>query len=775
MKGTEPNRRFRGLILAATALTVGCLVPSAVAAQSTGGTASTPAGADPLAAQSQQGTETSPTTDTGIEDIVVTAEKRAEGLQNIPMAVTALSGNTLQKAGVREVGDLVQVAPSLQFGTKSTNVFIALRGIGQAGQDIGSQSGVTVSLDGVPLLNHFMMNPSFLDIERVEVLRGPQGTIAGRNSTGGAINVYSAAPTRDLDGDVTVTVGNYARFGAKGFVNAPISDTLSVRISAQRDGADGWLRNGFTGKRNDDTDLNEVRGQLLFEPSDSVSVRAIVDYTEDHSDPSFNLLLGRADPARPTVTELPGYAYPQNSGEDLTFYYNEPNNREVDDLRATLVARVNLSDHVAVTSTTGYIKHNIELTNLDVDLTPTFTSKFNRIGLLAEQETQEFTLTADLGSRADLVAGLFYMHGDSSEPLYLSLATFQNYLVYLPAETLDSYAAYAQVRYNVTDTLRATIGGRYTIDDKSYVMDSSVAGVSRLMSDSGNFKAFTPRFVLDYTPNDSTLLYASVSRGFKSGGFNTLGDVTMPVNRFDPEYVWNYEAGLKLTTADRRLRVALTGFYSDYTNLQQTIFRLNEATQVRFPRIENSSTAKIKGIEFEAEVAPVTGLKLTGAVTYLDAKFGFFCNNNPLFPNVATDPSCAGVTRGGAPLPPGAVNLQDNRLTQAPEWQFNTSAQYTTPISRDFEMTARADYKWQSRTYFDIYNNPYDSQSAYGLLNATLAIGTRDKAWALTGWVRNGFDKRYVSQSSAGSGANAAITGSLGMPRMYGASLYHRF
>ncbi|MBI1199280.1 MAG: TonB-dependent receptor [Phenylobacterium sp.] len=752
------NDRRARLLIGATALAGGCLVTTASWAQSP-----SRAGARNPASQNQ------------VEEVVVTAEKRAEGLQNVSNAITAVSGATLERASVREVGDLTQLAPSLQFGTRSTNVFIALRGIGQAGQDIGSQSGVTVSLDGVPLLNHFMMNPTFLDVERVEVLRGPQGTISGRNATGGAINVYSTAPTGRTEGGVSLTAGNYSRLGVKGYLNGPLSEDLSARLSFQREEAEGWLKNGFTGKRNDDTDITQVRGQLLYTPTAALSLRALVDYTHDRSDPSFAQIIRRADPARPTVTEVPGYAYPQNSLENLTVYRNEPNHRDAKDFRATLIARWDLSSDVSLTSTSGFIQHDIDLTDVDVDATPVASTRFDLIGLYAEQETQELTLTANLGDRADLVAGLFYMHGDSSEPLYLSLAAFKNYLVYLPEETLDSYAGYAQVRYNLTDKLRATLGGRYTTDVKSYEEKSSVAGTALFHADKGTFRAFTPRFVLDYTPTDESLIYASVSRGFKSGGFNTLGDVTLPVNRFDPEYVWNYEVGLKAMMFDRRLRMSLTGFYADYTNLQQTIFRLNEATQVRFPRVENSSSAKIKGVELEGEATPVTGLRLTGAVTYLDAQFGFFCNNNPLYPNVPTARSCAGVMRNGEALPPGAIQLEGNALTQAPHWQFNTSAQYAFPISSRLILTTRVDYKWQSRTYFDIYNNPQNSQSAYGLLNASVDVGTPDGAWSLTGWVRNAADKRYVSQGSAGSGATPAITGSLGMPRMYGLTLNHHF
>jgi iron complex outermembrane receptor protein len=762
MKRNELGRRVR-VLLGATALAGGSLMAASGWAQ-----AAAPA-------RARDGGPSNASSQTQVEEVIVTAEKRAEGLQNVSNAVSAVSGATLERASVREVGDLTQLTPSLQFGTRSTNVFIAVRGIGQAGQDIGSQSGVTVALDGVPLLNHFMMNPSFLDVERVEVLRGPQGTIAGRNATGGAINVYSTAPTTGTEGDLSLTAGNYSRLGVKGYFNTSLSDQLSARLSFQREEAEGWLKNAFIGKRNDDTDLTEVRGQLLYKPTEALSVRALVDYTHDRSDPSFAMILGRADPNLPTVTELPSYPYPRNNVSDLTFYFNEPNHRDVKDLRATVIAKWDLNSDVSLASTTGYIKHDIDLTDVDVDATPAPTARFDLIGLYAEQETQEFTLTANLSDRSDLVAGAFYMHGDSSEPLYLSLASFKNYLVYLPEETLDSYAAYAQFRYSLTDKLRATFGGRYTTDVKSYEERSSVAGTPLFHADRGTFRAFTPRFVLDYTPSDDTLIYGSISRGFKSGGFNTLGDVTMPVNKFNPEYVWNYEIGLKAMMFDRKLRMGLTGFYSDYTNLQQTVFRLNDATQVRFPRVENSSQATIKGLELEADATPVRGLRLSGAVTYLDAKFGFFCNNDPLYPNLPTAASCVGAGRDGQALPPGAIQLQDNRLTQAPEWQFNTSAQYSFPLSDRLELTARVDYKWQSRVYFDIYNNPQNSQPAYGLLNASVQVGAQDKAWSLMAWVRNATDERYISQGSAGSGANPAVTGSLGLPRMYGLTLDRHF
>jgi len=764
--------RVRGWRWCATALAGGCLVP----AQAWGADQRTQPTTPEVSSSPDRAAKPVPTqNDASTDEIVVTAQKRPEGLQNVPIAITALSGQTLDKAGVRTVGDLTQLTPSLQFGTRSTNVFIALRGIGQAGQDIGSQSGVTVSLDGVPLLNHFLMNPAFLDVQRVEVLRGPQGTIQGRNATGGAINVYSNPPTNRTEGGIDFTVGNYGRIGSKGYLNVALSDGLDGRFSYQVERARGWLKNGWLDRTNNSTKLAEARGQLLYTPASNFSIRALLDVTRDNGNPDFAEILGRADPNTPTVQELPGYPYPVNNLKDLTIYIDQPNQRRVKDLRGTVIAKWDIGPGATLTSTTGYIKHDIKLLNIDVDATPAPTSLFPFLGLNAKQFTQELTLTADLGSRADLVAGLFYMHGKSSEPLYLTFGPFVNYLVYLPVEKLDSYAAYAQFGYRLTDKVRLTVGGRFTRDSKSYFMDATAGAFHTILADKDHWDAFTPRAAIDYTPNDNSLIYASASRGFKSGGFNTLGDITLPVNTFNPEYVWNYEVGIKQALFGRKLRFGITGFYSNYTNLQQTVFVINEATQVRFPKVLNSAGAKIKGIELEANATPVPRLLLSGSLTRLWAKYGFFCNSDPLYPNLPTTPECVGQTVNGEPVAVGSQNLQGNILTQAPKWQFSLSGQYTFQVSNGLGITPRLDYKWQSRVFFDIYNHPLNSQGSYGLLNASLAVGPPSGKWSLTAWARNAFDKRYIAQANVAPGANPSLVGSVGAPRIYGVTAGIRF
>jgi len=698
------------------------------------------------------------TADTALEEVVVTAQRRSEDLQNVPIAITAISGDTLQKAGVESVGDLAQLTPSLQFGQRFGNVFIAVRGIGQAGQDIGSQSGVTVSQDGVPLLNHFMMDGTFLDVSRVEVLRGPQGTFEGRNATGGAINVYSNLPTQTFDGAIAATAGNYEFFGVRGFVSAPlISDRLTARVAFQKNHSDGWMTNEFLHTRKNDTDLGQVRASLLGSITEDLTVRAILEATKDRGNPAFATVLGRARPDKPTAVEVLGL--PQNDLEHRVVYMNHTDQQDTEDKKAILIANWDVNPSFAIASTTGYINHDLVLTDIDNDGTSGDFSDFPLVGIHVNQFTQDLTATAELSSRTDLVAGAFYMHGDSSQPLILSVPpTLIRAFNYFPVEKLDSYAIYGQLRHQLTESLRATVGGRYTIDDKDFTMEGTVLGTSFLRTASDSWGAFTPRFVIDYVPGENTLLYVSASRGFKSGGFNTFGDVSLPVNLFNPEFVWNYEAGLKASFFERALRLGVTGFYSDYTNLQQTLFRINPQTGVRYPRIENAASAEIKGVELDVEAIPVRGVRLRASATRLDAKFGHFTSIDPIYPER------------------GEQDLTGNQLPQAPDWQFGVSAEYSLPVSSSLAVTARADYKWQSEIYFDLFNNPLNTQGTYGLFNGSLSIGRLDEKWSLTAFARNAFDERYVSQSlTAASDTVPSRVGQLGTPREFGLTLNYRF
>ena len=749
MKRRKMTKAARGLGLGAAALLGGCLVSAQASAQSQAqGTRHTN--------QSARANLKRELDSTQIETVVVTAEKRAEKLQNVPIAIAAFKGHTLRNAGITAVHDLDLLSPSLQYGTRSGNIFIAIRGIGQEGQDIGSQPGVVVSLDGVPLLNNFMMDPTFLDVQRVEVLRGPQGTFEGMNALGGAINIYSNVPTNKYEGGLSATMGNYSRFGLKGYVNIPIiSNRLLARVAFETDRASGWLKNAYLGTRNNNTDLTEVRGSLLAKISTHFTVRAIIEHTRDRSNPSFSILIGRARPDVPTLAQALGL--PQNNLQDLTVYFNTRNLRDVSDFRSTVIANWQATPNLDIVSTTGYIQDNIRMRDLDVDLTTLNLYSFPFIGIYSREITQEFTANANFGRRAQLTAGAFYMHGNSSEPLYLATATDNNAFVYHPNESLNSYAVYAQFRYSLTRKLRATLGGRYTIVDKSFYMGADILGTPFINHAKDSWSSFTPRFVLDYKPRKNVMVYASASKGFKAGGFNTLGDVSQPVNIFNPEYVWNYEAGTKSEFFNKRLSLDLDGFYDNYSNVQQTVFRTNLQTGVRYPEVDNVASATIKGIELSYQAIPYPGWTVYGSATRLFATYGQFYSIDPIYPEL------------------GNQNLSGKRMTQAPKWQFSMAGAYNFLVTGNVMMTLRADYKWQSKVYFDIYNDALDTRGAYGLLNGSVSIATLDAHWTLTAWIHNAFDKRYISDMNMSPSAYPARAGSLGLPRMYGLTLHYHF
>jgi iron complex outermembrane recepter protein len=702
----------------------------------------------------------------GLEEVVVTAEKRREGLQNVPIAITAVSGETLNAAGVQQAGDLVQIAPSLQFGERFGNVFFSLRGIGQAGQDIGNQSGVSVSQDGVPYLSQFMLNATFLDVERVEVLRGPQGTIAGRNATGGAINIYNKRPTDEIEGEVAATIGNYELLAVRGIVSGPIlSDRLLGRIALQSEQADGWLTNAYLGVKKNDTDRILGRATLLGRIGDTFEATLGVEVLRDRSDPQFVTIFGRARAEIPMPAEVLGL--PMDDIDNLTVYTDKSDRRDIESFKTTLNMQWDLSHKVRLASVSSYIDYDLELTNLDNDGTIADRSDFPLVGVYQSQLSQELTLTADISDRFDLIAGVYYLRGDSREDLILNLPALpepNNDYLFASDETLDSYAVYGQARFRLTDALRITAGGRYTTESKTYENSTrfDLIGYSLSSRDEGSWDAFTPRVVVDYAPSDKLLAYVSASRGFKAGGFRTFsGTDTDVIDQFDPEFVWNYEAGVKARLLANRVRVGGNVFYMDYTNLQQVIFRFDPVSNRRVITVENASAAHIQGLELEFDAIPFKGLYIMGSGTLLEAQLDEASSVDPILPATPSTPP---------------VNLTGNRLPQAPSWQYSLSAEYRTPISDKLSLRLRADYRRQGKIYFDVFNDELNTQKSYGLLNLSATLESADGDWQLTAFGRNVTDTRYISQALTASDALGAVfAGGLGAPRMYGLSLARRF
>ncbi len=695
-----------------------------------------------------------------LEEIIVTAEKRAESLQNIPIAISAYTQDMMKRAGVKDLHDLKQLAPSLQFGARH-NPQISMRGVGQELANIGAEAGVTVSENGVPFVSTFMFDAELLDVERVEVLRGPQGTINGRNATGGAINIYSRKPTEDFEGSIAATIGNYDRFATEGYLSGPIGDSgVLGRLAFRTDRADGYIKNTLLDTRLYPTDETQARASFLTNLGETLEVFLTLEARVNRSR-GAHVETGRMRPDTPSRSEAAGF-----SGSDLEALeveLNHDRNPRDETYKANLKLTWDINPSSSLTSTTGYAKYAMKTLDADSDGSAVEAVAFD-VAINVWQVSQELTLAADITDRLDMILGGLYLKSGSDQPLDYGLPSsgYPVGSIFLSQNMdLSSWALYTQWRYRLTDTLRISLGGRYTRDAKDVQDTRIVLGSGADVGDSGTWGAFTPRIAIDYTPTDSITVYASASRGFKAGGYNTYGvGSDGGPDKFDPEFVWSYEAGVKADWFDKRARTTLSAFYMEYTDFQATVVRPSILIPGQFDaQVENASKAIIKGVELELEAWITEAFRLAASGTLLDAAFDEFESVDQIFPEL-NDP----VT--------GLRDMAGNQLPLAPEFQFAVSGEYTVPLGESFIGIFRADYQWQDTVYFDFFNYETLAHDAYGLLNLSALLETEDGNWKVSAFARNILDKRYLTTESR---SGPSTIGFVGAPRTYGVSLSYNF
>ncbi len=621
--------------------------------------------------------------------------------------------------------------------------------------NIGGEAGVVISEDGVPLASELMFKQDFLDLSRVEVLRGPQGTVAGRDSPGGAVNVYSNAPTTTPEGDLSISYGNFNRVIVMGDVSGPlIGDVLLGRLAVSYAKDDGWLKNTYNGQMANSLDRLHGRAYLEYKPEANFTATLIVSGVRDDSNEPAGVDGGQVRPGVPSLSEYL-IGHPSFDPNNLTFQEDLPSNLHSFTTSAVLKLDWAINDASRLTSTTGYENFDREGFR-DYDATP-LPVYIPYLGINIQQISQEFTYTVNLGPRADLIAGVLYLHQNEREPYLLGEGTALPFgsIQFYPHQTLDSYGVYSQFRYNITNDLRLTVGARYTQDDKALNQTSVIFGSSAAApTASGSWSAFTPRVALDYTLNREVTLYANVAEGFKSGGFNTYSS---PTNSFLPETVWNYEGGVKSYLFDRHLRLNVDAFYEDYRNLQTEYFVESSNIAGTFA-IENAGGAAIYGIELESEAKINESLRFTANATWLHARYTDLKTADPIYPEL------------------GVRNLAGNSLARSPDWQFNIGPVYTLPLGNEWKIDFRGDYAWQSKVYFAFYDYPLDAQGAYGLLNLSLALYSVDSTWRVTAFANNATNTIYWSNKLVGTGtAVPYVNGMIGEPRTFGVRVDRHF
>ena len=705
---------------------------------------------------------TTETDATGVADtdegaIIVTARRREENLVDVPIAVTAYSGEALNQAGAIDITDIGQTTPNTTLeasrGTNST-LTAFIRGVGQQDPVSGFEQGVGIYLDDVYLNRPQAAVLDIYDVERIEVLRGPQGTLYGRNTVGGAVKYVTRMLPQDPSLDIRATYGTYNQLDGVVSGSAPVGDIVRVGAAVAKLTRDGFGKNLTTGLDNYDKDLFGVRGTFeMGGYGEPVLIRISGDYTKDNSNPRGG---HRLFPALVSGTPVLDDVYDSQGG------LNDPK-QSIEAYGLAMNIKIDLNDALTFRSISAWRK-DYTATPIDFDALPAVDVDVP--GIYAnEQISQELQLLYDKGPLSALF-GFYYLDAKADTLFDVRLfTTAAGFTAFTEADVdTKTYAVFADTTFDFTDQLSLSLGGRYTWDTRSasILRQNYLGGGSPVFGGTGTkfgaastdfdgsreFKKFTPRVSLSFQPTPDHNLYASFSQGFKGGGFDPRGvgtnapdldgngvrsdDEIAQFLSFAPEKVDSYEVGYKGNLLDGALYVALAGFYADYTDVQiPGSVACNAGGVATFCGIvSNAGKATFKGLEFETTarlgrdlMAAGDRLTFAGSLGYIDAQYKEFISNI-----------------GGKPTDVAAFRHVQN----TPKWTASGTLGYSAPVG-DGDIAFSTTLSYRSKVYQAELPNIYLDQDGFALLDANLVYTAPDKRWSLGVHGRNLTDKQYIT------------------------------
>lgn len=664
-----------------------------------------------------------------LEEVVVTAERREQSLQQAPLAVSAFDETAIKRRQALNTVDIVNNVPNLvgnnNIGQSSaTTVF--LRGVGTTESIVTVDAAMGFYIDDIYIARQGVNNFSLYDLERVEVLRGPQGTLYGRNSSAGAIKLITKRPSDRAGFSVEGSFGEFDRWALKGSANGPLGDRLAVRLNVLSEGGDGYSKNRTLNRDVNDRDNWGIRFSALFEASEDVDILLSADRS-------------RSDSAGVYASDIGGIVRPP-SGDVFTVVSGTDSRNEAETDGVHLTLDWNINEQFSLQSLSAarntYQRWNLDLTDQPVSIFNVYTLSDS------DQLTQEFKLTGDFADGAvSLVSGVFYFEEDSYSFIgdEINLAFADGTRAPLPffgrfyQVDTESWAVFAEVRWQLREALALTLGGRYTEDDKQLDIRQSIGGSIGFEPGDGapgfdsdtlrqlgtptdlDFSEFTPKIGLRYDFNDDISSYITFTNGFKSGGWSARTNEAAEVVTFDPETVNSYEIGLKSTLLNGRGRVNIAAFYYDYQDL------FNTGTGEAGNFIVATNDARVHGIELESTVRLSDTLDVFGFVGVQDGKY------------LGVDPALDGTVVGS--------ELQ--RLPQL-SYKLGFSKTFGLPYG---SLQLTADYSFQDDHFTNLQNTPSASSGDIELLNAALSWRSPGERWSTTLSCRNCNDETYLTQS----------------------------
>lgn len=704
--------------------------------------------ATPAFAQDQ---DTSADETAGAGEIVVTAQRRAERLADVPISITALSEAGLASAGVRSTEDLTAAVPGLNFATNGAFAQPTVRGIGTTVSAAGSDANVAIYVDGVYQPNQIGNFSDLVDVEQVEVLKGPQGTLFGRNATGGAIRVTTKAPSWTPSARLSASYGSFDEVKVSGYVTGPVSDRLAVSLGLIYGDDDGYVRNIGTGNKVAQSKVFGVRGKLLFKASETLDFTLSAAHNARTSNPAFTLgVLNGNNSSLSAAGSIPASGPRQVS---LSF---DPT-ITVDSNQFSLTARADLG-FAQLTSITSYGEIETYLVT-DTDRTNLAIGRADIPGT-EKTWTQELNLVSQGSDALKWFLGAFYYNDKSSNYTQINLGSLYN-VITLKTEAI---APFGEVNYSIGD-LTLIAGARYNIEKKDY---SIVRGAASIVKET-TYKTFTPRLGLRYKLSPSSMVYATYSKGFKSGGFDgILASGQLAVNNVFPEKVDAWEVGYKYGRGGNSLSVS--AYYYDYSNIQFQAFNPNAGG---LTQVFNAAAAEIYGGEIEGTLEPVDGFTLRASLAYNHSTYKNFPGASVYCPRGAPTQGNALIALGALNPCTGQVNADGatgNQLIRTPEFTASLSGNYRHELANGGSIELSGSGFYSGAFYWDPNNRL--REKPYVLMNAEIAYNLPGDHVRLALWGRNLANELYaIYKTEAAAGDSVAYA----RPRSVGISAQVKF
>jgi iron complex outermembrane receptor protein len=718
-------------------------------------------------AQAQESTEPAPAAEASrtLETVQVTARKREETLQEVPVAVTAFTAEALDKLNVRDLSDLGAQVPNLTIyaarGSSST-ITAYIRGIGQSDPLWGVDPGVGIYLDDVYIARPQGALLDVFDVERIEVLRGPQGTLYGKNTIGGAIKYISRGLTSETEGMAQLTVGNYGQLDAKAAIGGSFDerDTLRGRLAVASLNRDGFGENTITGDDVSDKNILAMRGQLGAYVTEDLNFQFAIDWMDDQSGVRGAQMLA---PNRFT----PGFP-PMDDRYDVR--NGMPNINDTNMLGMSAAANWRINDDWNFKYVVAKRESETE-TNIDFDTTPVAIADVKAF-YEDEQVSNEFQLNYDAGGRHRGVMGIYLFDGEAGGQV------LNNFFGLLFGDTqgtvyTESVAVYADWSFDLSEQWNLDVGARWTDEDKRAVVlnrgysDATYTTPISVVADFDktiNFTNFAPKISLGYQATDDILVYGLATRGFKSGGYNIRAQATAvprSAEPFDDEVVDSFELGTKMAFMDQTLFLNLSAFHNKYEDIQLSVFTSFDSNgdgtdDAFFGDFTNAGKGTVQGLEVEYQWLPTRNWLISGNLAFLDAEYDEF-------------------------IYAGIDIADEQEFTNAPEFSGAINVEYRTDLANGGNLSARVGYSYQddvvatteiNRAEVPPFGLPPIGEASYGLLSAGV-IWRVNESWMLSLQGTNLTDEEYRTTGYNLNRALGVYTGFYGAPRQY--SLTARF